>query len=198
MLVALCVGLFVGLVHVVTGPDHLGAIAPIACAQRSQSWTIGLRWGLGHSLGVCLVALVAGLLAHWALVDPFSSLSERLVGILLLIIAAWGAWRWWQPQIAHSHTSQRRITPYAIGIMHGCAGGSHLVGIVVALAFPTVAGVGSYVVGFIAGTLLAMTAFAAGIGWIVTRRGTNPSYQRTFLLISSVCSGLIGCWWLFI
>ena len=201
MLIALGAGLAVGLIHVLAGPDHLGAIAPIASIERQRVWAIGLRWGLGHSLGVVFVCLLAGVLTHWAFIDPFSSASERFVGVMLLMIAGWGFWRLFHPH-HHATTTEatssrrKRFAPYAIGVLHGCAGGSHLVGILLALAFPTLAGVLTYVAGFVVGTLLAMTAFAAGIGWLATARGNNPRMQQGFILLSSSCSAIIGCWWL--
>jgi hypothetical protein len=192
---------------VISGPDHLSAIAPIASAERTRVWAVGLRWGLGHSLGVVFVGLIAAVLAHAALVDPVSDTSERLVGVMLLIIGAWGFWRLRRGTVEmthdhgdgriHTHTSgSRQYAPYAIGILHGCAGGSHLVGILLALAFPSLAGVLSYLAGFICGSVLAMCAFAAGIGWLGTIGGASPRVHRTLMLLSSLASISVGVWWL--
>jgi hypothetical protein len=207
MIAALFAGLAVGLVHVVAGPDHLGAIAPIASDERQRVWAVGLRWGLGHSLGAVLMVLLAVTLAHAALIDPVSHISERLVGVMLLIIAAWGFWRLGRSRVEtthdhgdgrpHTHASgSRRFGPYAIGILHGCAGGSHLVGILLALAFPTVTGVCTYLAGFVCGSVLAMCAFAAGIGWLGTIGGPSPRVHRMLMLLSSLASLLVGVWWL--
>jgi len=209
MIAALFAGLAVGLIHVISGPDHLSAIAPIASVERQRVWAIGLRWGLGHSLGVVLVGLIAGFLAHVALVDPLSNTSERLVGVMLLAIGAWGFWRLGRSDTvaaphahdhgqAHTHdrADSRRFAPYAIGILHGCAGGSHLVGILLALAFPTLAGVLTYLAGFVAGSVLAMCAFAAGIGWLSAIGGVSPRFQRGLVVASSLASIGLGCWWL--
>ena len=45
-------GLFAGFVHVVSGPDHLAAIAPYALDAKARAWRAGVRWGFGHSAGV--------------------------------------------------------------------------------------------------------------------------------------------------
>jgi hypothetical protein len=208
MIAALFAGLAVGLIHVISGPDHLSAIAPIASVERRRVWAIGLRWGLGHSLGVVLVAAIAALVAHMALIDPLSNTSERLVGVMLLAIGAWGFWRLsrtaseathdhgdGQPH-THTQADSRRFAPYAIGIMHGCAGGSHLIGILLALAFPTLAGVLTYLAGFVAGSVLAMCAFAAGIGWLGAIGGVSPRFQRGLVTVSSIASIGVGIWWL--
>lgn len=209
MIAALFAGLAVGLIHVISGPDHLSAIAPIASLERRRVWAVGLRWGLGHSLGVVIVGLVAALLAHMALVDPLSNTSERLVGIMLLAIGAWGFWRLSRTSAiaaphdhgdgqshTHARPDSRRFAPYAIGILHGCAGGSHLVGILLALAFPTLAGVFAYLAGFVAGSVLAMCAFAAGIGWLSAVGGVSPRFQRGLVVVSSLASIGVGIWWL--
>jgi len=209
MITALLAGLAVGLIHVISGPDHLSAIAPIASVERRRVWAIGLRWGLGHSLGVVLVALIAALVAHVALIDPLSNTSERLVGVMLLAIGGWGFWKLGRTNTTdathdhgdgqphtHEQTASRRFAPYAIGILHGCAGGSHLVGILLALAFPTLAGVLTYLAGFVAGSVLAMCAFAAGIGWLSAIGGVSPGFQRGLVAVSSIVSIGVGVWWL--
>jgi len=45
-------GVAAGVVHVLSGPDHLAAIAPYAVTDKTRSWKTGVRWGLGHSTGV--------------------------------------------------------------------------------------------------------------------------------------------------
>lgn len=235
MITALFTGLAVGLIHVFSGPDHLSAIAPIACVEQRRVWIVGLRWGLGHSLGVVIVGLCAGIMAHWVAIEPFSASCEWLVGVMLLVIGTWGLWRMTRmtriatkpfttvADIAHTHadgsthhhashpaiafnapftasktsvSTRHRLAPYAIGILHGCAGGSHLVGILLMLAFPTIAGVMSYLVGFVAGSILAMCAFAAGIGWLATVRGVSSGFQRGFVAVTSCATIAVGCWWL--
>jgi hypothetical protein len=209
MITALFAGLAVGLIHVISGPDHLSAIAPIASVERRRVWAIGLRWGLGHSLGVVLVGLIAALVAHAALIDSLSHSSERLVGVMLLAIGGWGFWKLSRTNSAntthdhgdgqphtHAQTDSRRFAPYTIGILHGCAGGSHLIGILLALAFPTLAGVMTYLAGFVAGSVLAMCAFAAGIGWLSAVGNVTPRFHRGLVTVSSLASVAVGAWWL--
>mgnify|MGYP001325937977 CR=1 FL=1 len=51
-----------GAVHVLSGPDHMAAVAPLAMAGRERSWLAGWTWGLGHASGVVVVAALAVLL----------------------------------------------------------------------------------------------------------------------------------------
>ena len=58
MLAATLAGLAAGLIHVLSGPDHLAAVAPLA-GGRGRAWRAGFLWGLGHSGGVLAVGLLA-------------------------------------------------------------------------------------------------------------------------------------------
>jgi hypothetical protein len=48
-----------GFVHVLTGPDHLSALATLsASADWKTSFLLGVRWGIGHSTGLLLVGSI--------------------------------------------------------------------------------------------------------------------------------------------
>jgi hypothetical protein len=89
-MLALFAGLVAGAVHVVTGPDHLAAVAPLAVDARASAWRAGLRWGLGHSAGVAVVGLLALGLRETLPIDALSSVSERLIGVTLIGLGLWG------------------------------------------------------------------------------------------------------------
>jgi len=92
-LTVLFAGVLAGLVHVLSGPDHVAAVAPLALGTRTKAWLAGLQWGLGHSLGVLLVGAVAWSLRHLIAPDTvqaWSASAERLVGIVLVGIGLWG------------------------------------------------------------------------------------------------------------
>ena len=42
---AVLTGLAAGGTHVVTGPDHMAAVAPLAIDSKRKSWKAGLMWG---------------------------------------------------------------------------------------------------------------------------------------------------------
>jgi hypothetical protein len=50
-------GLGFGVVHVLTGPDHLSALATLAANDSNAFW-LGIQWGLGHSIGLVVVATI--------------------------------------------------------------------------------------------------------------------------------------------
>ena len=47
-----------GLLHVILGPDHMAAIMTVSACQGSAALWYGIRWGVGHSFGLILVALI--------------------------------------------------------------------------------------------------------------------------------------------
>ena len=52
-------GIGLGIVHVLTGPDHLSALATLsAVSDLCTSFFLGVRWGIGHSTGLLLVGTI--------------------------------------------------------------------------------------------------------------------------------------------
>src|SRR6185436_4280791 len=83
-------GSLAGLVHVLMGPDHLAAVAPLAAAGRRRGWFAGWTWGIGHAAGVVAVAALAVLLRDvLPAVDAISAWGERVVGAALVAIGLW-------------------------------------------------------------------------------------------------------------
>ncbi len=110
MLEPIVAGLAAGAVHVLAGPDHLAAVAPLAADGRDRPWRTGLMWGAGHASGVLLVGLGALLLREVLPVESLAGWSERLVGVVLIGIGAWGISRALRQRVhrhAHSHDGTR-------------------------------------------------------------------------------------------
>lgn len=205
-------GLIAGLVHALAGPDHLSAVAPLVVEERRSGWATGLLWGLGHSVGVWGVGLLAVALRGVLPVDRLSSSSERLVGVVLIGVGFWGLRRVWLArrrsregkESGHSHGSHEHgprgrssLAALSIGTLHGLAGSSHLLGILPALAMPSAAASVGYVAGFGLGSIAAMVAFSSALALVAVRlttRGTG-AYQA-LLGACSAASIVIGGWWL--
>ena len=206
-------GLLAGCFHVLSGPDHLAAVAPLALSSRTRAWREGWRWGLGHTSGVLVVALAA--LALREALPPIADISwwsERLVGAALIAIGLWslaralriGAAAHTHGALAHDHTHvqagprwARRLghphASFALGLLHGAAGSSHLLGVVLALALPTVADAALYLGAFGSGSVAAMAAFAAAIGQF--RSIGTATFERALM---AGCGGMaigLGVLW---
>ncbi len=105
MIAAVIAGLSAGAIHVLAGPDHLAAVAPLAAGRAKRPWAAGLLWGLGHAGGVVVVGIAALLLREILPVERLSEWSERLVGLVLIAIGFWGI-RQATKQRVHVHEHQ--------------------------------------------------------------------------------------------
>jgi hypothetical protein len=215
MLIALT-GAAAGLVHVLSGPDHLAAVAPLAVDGRRRGWVAGWTWGLGHASGVVVVALLGVILRDLLpSIDALSAWSERLVGVALIGIGFWALRRSlrigaaphrhgamthdhlhvrrgpaWMRTLGHAHAS------FCMGVLHGVAGSSHFFGVLPALALPGTAASVLYIGSFGVGTVAAMTIFAAAVGSISGRRQYTPSMQRVMMTGAALLAMAVGGVWL--
>lgn len=209
-------GAFAGLIHVLSGPDHLAAVAPLAAADQKRGWLAGWTWGAGHASGVALVAVLAVLFRD--LLPPIDLISlwgERLVGVALIAVGFWALRRsmYVHPTphthgpVAHEHLHVRRgpawlrrlghaHASFYLGILHGVAGSSHFFGVLPALALPTQAAALTYIAAFGVGSIVAMTAFAASVGVLGTRLPRGAWAQRTMMQAAAVLAFVVGGFWL--
>ncbi len=86
-------GIWVGLMHVISGPDHLATIAPLVLERKKNLWKIGLFWGLGHLLGMVLIGILFYIFKSLIPLEEISEISEHLVGIVLIFIGFWSLLR---------------------------------------------------------------------------------------------------------
>ncbi len=82
-------GILASIIHVVAGPDHLAAISPLALNAKFRPWLIGMSWGIGHVAGILLIGLVFFFFRELIPIEFISHNSERIVGLLLIIIGIW-------------------------------------------------------------------------------------------------------------
>ena len=101
MLIIFLTGLVASMAHVVTGPDHLAAVTPLAIDSRKKSWLVGFSWGFGHTIGMLLIGLVVILFKEFISVDAISKHSDTIIGFLLIGIGSWAIMRTY---LRHSHS----------------------------------------------------------------------------------------------
>lgn len=216
-------GLAAGAIHVLTGPDHLAAIAPLSVESKKSTWLIGLKWGLGHSGGVFLIGLLALLFRELIPIDLISTYSERIVGIVLIGIGLWGIKKVFYRNIhvhEHKHDGERHIhihthsslnthnkteahnhshAALGIGIIHGFAGSAHFLGVLPALALPTRVEAVTYLISFGTGTISAMIIFSIIMGSLSIKFASfgNTAYQG-LLTTFSLAAIVLGGFWLFV
>jgi hypothetical protein len=215
MLTALT-GALAGLLHVLSGPDHLAAVAPIAVADRERGWIAGWTWGIGHASGVVVVAVIAILLRDvLPPIEIISAWSERLVGGALVAIGIWALGRSLKVRPAthvHGHAAHEHVhvqagpvwlrrlghvhASFCLGVLHGIAGSSHFFGVLPALALPTRGAAFTYIGAFGVGTVAAMTAFAAIAGLAGARTRHSPAAHRLMMMATALVAIVVGGVWL--
>jgi hypothetical protein len=209
-------GALAGLFHVLSGPDHLAAVAPLAVESRRRGWVAGCTWGVGHASGVVVVAALAILLR--GLLPPIEAISawgERIVGGALIAVGLWALRRsarvassphshgtlahdhlyvqagpGWFRSLGHAHTS------FCFGVLHGVAGSSHFVGVLPALALPTQGAAFTYIGAFGIGTVAAMTVFAAVLGRAGGHMHHHAWGYRAVMTTAAVLAIVVGGFWL--
>ena len=105
MQVVILTGILAGLIHVVSGADHLVAMAPSAITNPKIALKNSISWGLGHSSGVVFLAVLAIFIKDITPLDKFSNFAEFLVGISLLIVGVFAIKSSLQLNV-HSHFHQ--------------------------------------------------------------------------------------------
>jgi sulfite exporter TauE/SafE len=214
MILTLATGIVAGAFHVLSGPDHLAAVAPLAISSNGRAWRQGWTWGLGHTSGVVVVALLA--LALREVLPPasaISSWSERIVGGALVAVGLWSVSRAlrighaphahggrthdhthvqrgpaWARRVGHPHAS------FTLGLLHGAAGSSHVLGVIPALALQSTAEALLYLAAFGGGSIAAMIAFAMLVGGL--RSWGDRGLERALMGTCGVLALAVGATWL--
>ncbi len=103
-------GIIAAMAHVLSGPDHLAAVGPLAVNVKIKSWLIGMSWGIGHLTGMLLIGVLFFYFRELIPVDYISDNSEKIVGGLLIVIGIWSLSRLYRYNSSkkhkHVHTHQ--------------------------------------------------------------------------------------------
>jgi ABC-type nickel/cobalt efflux system permease component RcnA len=222
-LAACLAGLMAGILHTVLGPDHLAAVAVFSADKRNRSGRAGFIWGLGHTAGALAVGVLALAFGGLLRAELYSSLAERMVGLILAGMGAWGLWRvyfWRTHQHGHQHGDTWHEhhhvhepaaleTPdhplheshaghvhaaFGVGMLSGLAGGSHILAVSPALAMPTMTLSAAYLGMFALGSIASMTIFSMTAGAMAAR--LSGGAERGFFGVTSAVALLVGVVWL--
>ncbi len=205
-----------------SGPDHLAAVAPLSMTRQPRAWMVGMRWGLGHASGVILVGILAYFFRELVTSHLMMSWSERIVGIALIAIGLWGMRKALSQRVhTHEHTHEGEAhlhihvhapatahapaktkahfhthTAFAVGILHGLAGSSHFLGVLPSLALPTRAQAITYLLAFGIGTIVSMASFSSLMDLVARKSSFHGVMAYRFVtVVFSVLAIGVGCFW---
>ena len=214
------IGFVAGFVHVISGADHMAALAPFATRRgTSESWRLGYNWGLGHATGISMIGLLIWLLKDTTAANWVSNGAEWLVGLLLVVFGALGIRSIQKHNVhthehdhygirhSHIHMHNSKVQSSAshhhshaslgIGLLHGTAGGTHLWVVLPTLAIVSFSGLVLYLAAYALATIATMALFSAALGNLNKRLTTNsPRLGQRFGLVCCTASMLVGSYWL--
>ena len=216
----LSLGFGLGLLHALDA-DHVMAVSSLANRQNNtgktnkrhlQTLAFCARWALGHGGILCLLA--AALLFFDLQLPAWAHVAaEKLVGVILIAIAAWIFWQFYRYKIqlqVHDHEGHTHIhlvkehntthtdhSPTLIGITHGLAGSAPVLALLPTLnAGSSVTGI-AYALLFSLGVLCTMALFGLAYGHIQTwlAHRSEKLFDATRLVVASLAAAL-GVFWL--
>ena len=207
-------GLIAGIIHVIGGADHLIAMAPSSITNPKLALKNGLSWGLGHSSGVAILSILAIFVKDIAHLSKLSYFAEFLVGISLLIIGSIAIKNSFKFNIhTHQHAHNNGISHKhfhyhksrdkrhnrhshaltSLGILHGLAGGSHLIAVIPALALPMQEAF-AYLIAYLIGSTIIMIFFTYLIS-LSTMKAGQSIIKKLFGFAGGI-SFAMGLFWI--
>ena len=207
-------GLLAGFVHVLSGVDHLIAMAPSAINSPKKALKNGFSWGLGHSSGILLLAFLAIFIKDITPLNKFSNIAEFFVGISLLSVGVFAIKNSFQLRMhSHSHKHENGIAHRhyhfhsqeqknnkkhshaltGLGLLHGIAGGSHFLAVLPALALPLTSAC-LYLISYLIGSLISMNLFTCLISFTTFK--VSQKFIKRLIALAGGLSFSLGLFWI--
>ena len=196
-------GLIAGLIHTISGPDHLAAIAPLTTKNTNQRYRIGFYWSLGHTLGLLIFFICALSLKDIFDLHTLSSIPEYIIAVILIYMGIRGLNSMFEYTKYTDHN--KRINgslkySFGIGTLHGTAGGNHLFAFIYVLTLSSNLEKGLYILLYVIGASISMIFFIQFLNIISHSIVHHFGFNGYSLLLGalSLLSITIGLCWLII
>ena len=207
-------GFFSGLITVLGGADHLVAMIPSSITSPRSALRNGFSWSLGHSSGVIILTIFTFFVKDISKLARFSHFAEFLVGFSLLFIGFIAIKNSLSLKI-HSHSHQHNDGIFhqhfhlhrdkgkkhnkhshaltSLGLIHGIAGGSHILAILPLIALPFADSI-AYLSSYLIGSIFAMNLFTYIIS--LTTLNIGPIFLKRFIAFAGGLSFSMGLFWI--
>jgi ABC-type nickel/cobalt efflux system permease component RcnA len=195
-------------------------------AQRPgarQAASFGFRWAIGHGLSLLILGSVLYVLKLTISTSMAGSL-ERCVGVVLFGLGVWTLWQLRPAELHHTHDHHHalsEVTPASpnpadrhthadgtthshahrhgsllMGLLHGAAGTAAFVGEALVAVSQTYVSVLAYTLAFSIGVFLAMGAYAAALGGVLTWGGHRAAWIiQGSRVVAGVGACAVGIYW---
>eukprot|EP00644_Phytophthora_capsici_P017068 jgi/Phyca11/12104/fgenesh1_pm.PHYCAscaffold_96_\ len=208
-------GLLLGIVHVLTGPDHLSALAAMSNGGSWRAFALGLRWGCGHSLGLIIMTAIFFAAGQTIDLDATGEYLNYVVGVFMIALGLWTGRNTRQAKpdetiegpttfktkycsnFSFENPLMQKVAALCVGIVHGIAGPGGILGVLPAVVLNNWGKSTAYLGSFCAASIFIMGVFAAVYGEITRRLGGNtPVMDFRVGMCSSAFSFIVGCLWI--
>ncbi|KAG6599584.1 uncharacterized protein IUM83_19789 [Phytophthora cinnamomi] len=192
-------GLLLGVVHVLTGPDHLSALIVLSAGSSWRSSNQHLN------------------------VDSFGSYCDFIVGVLMMLLGLWSLRHYLRPAGQRLSIDEpeaeaidkrcwfgiyatptwdikdkmtQKLTAFGYGVIHGLAGTGGVLGVLPAVILNNWGRSAVYLLSFCTASILIMGMFAAVYGEVTGRLSrVLDSLQYRVGVFSSCVSLVVGVLW---
>ena len=182
--------------HVFSGPDHLAAVLPFSFHQQKRAWPLGVFWGMGHSVAVLSIGVIAFSLKKLSGLQLVSETSEVVAGTLLIAVGIYFVFKPHQREPALISKKSHLVTG-STGLVHGFAGSAHLFSIIPAITQNDTSMSVLYLLVFSLGSIASMAVFSHLVQKSGQKlRGINKVKPRLISISMGIISISVGIFWL--
>lgn len=200
-------GLAGGVLHALTGPDHLLSVLPHILGQHFwKGFRIGSVWGIGHGLTTCFIGgiayVVKGSLVEVDFLDFLLNANSFAVGLTLIVIGLMGlqeAGQYHSSHMKHEDSNENRKSDvvYFVIFLNGLFLGfswDGLPSLAPTLTTTSLETLCAFLGGNFFGTMLSISLFSGIIaeGSSFLSRMSNEALVSRMCALSSVTAALVG------